>query len=309
MRICDANVFLQCFLSELTALAIPSFFFISGLLFFHNLQSFTDILAKWKRRLKSLLLPFFCWNVIVLVILVLMSLNTICRKQLVTTYSFALDLRWIMARLSIKPIVGQFWYIRTLMLFCLLAPICLLFFRNIIASIVVIFVLRFYWSPVDCGVLSSEGMFWFFLGGFVGYRGWQSMLFKLQPAWWGMFLVVSANILLSIFHCKWNFISWEVRIILSVYLLMQCSSFLVNCPKISNMICFLGKHAFFIYALHAILLSLPELVLAKMLPHTPWNSFLCYWGCVAAAMVVSVGFSCLLRRFVPRMAALLNGYR
>ncbi len=309
MVICDANVFCQCFLSEFSALAIPAFFFISGILFFQNVDCFTDIQAKWRRRVKSLLLPFLYWNTLILGVLILLSRFPPCHKQLVATYSFSLDWQWLLARLSIKPIVGQFWYIRTLLLFCLSAPICLLLYKNAIASICTLCMLLFFWMPVDCGILSSEGMFWFFFGGLIGYRKWYLILFQLQSACWLIACMVSVNILLTIFHCQWNIVSWYVRIALSVYLLFQLSVFLESFPRISALICRFGKHAFFVYALHAILLSLSELLLAKSLPHNPWSSFCCYWGCIVLTVFFSMTVSSLLRDHFPKLASLLNGYR
>ena len=43
----------------------PTYFTISGFLFFHGLNAMTDCFPKMKKRLRTVLIPFVLWNVIV----------------------------------------------------------------------------------------------------------------------------------------------------------------------------------------------------------------------------------------------------
>ena len=49
------------YLSELTDIAVPMFFVISGYLFFQNYTP-QKLISKWKSRLFSVLIPYLIWN-------------------------------------------------------------------------------------------------------------------------------------------------------------------------------------------------------------------------------------------------------
>ena len=50
MPVGDFNIFIQRFISEFTAVAIPSFFAVSGFLFFVGVDDYASILSKLRRR-------------------------------------------------------------------------------------------------------------------------------------------------------------------------------------------------------------------------------------------------------------------
>ena len=56
------------FSQTLAGVAVPTFFFLSGYLFFLGMSearvTWAFFLAKWKRRLPTLLLPYLTWNVL-----------------------------------------------------------------------------------------------------------------------------------------------------------------------------------------------------------------------------------------------------
>jgi len=63
----NLNSFVQVFFSEsICTLAVPTFFIISGFLFYGGLDAWNWQLwlGKVKKRSRSLLLPFLVWNVI-----------------------------------------------------------------------------------------------------------------------------------------------------------------------------------------------------------------------------------------------------
>lgn len=50
-------------LSHFTDLAVPTFFAVSGFLFYYNF-TFEGLTKKWKSRLRTVVLPFIIWNLI-----------------------------------------------------------------------------------------------------------------------------------------------------------------------------------------------------------------------------------------------------
>lgn len=129
------------FISETLALvAVPAFFFISGILFFHEgTFNRTAYLRKLKRRCRTLLLPYILWNAIFIaylfVIEKLFGHNPELGKPLgnmrVTDY---LKLFWNINLIDntsgpVAPVNTPLWFVRDLMVVCILSPVFYLLIR------------------------------------------------------------------------------------------------------------------------------------------------------------------------------------
>lgn len=109
------------------SVAVPGFFMISAYLFCRDLRPVylrdgihglaAAIAGKWRRRIRSLLLPFLLWNAIYYLIYVLFRGAPL---SLPVFLSAVLDYRY-------NPV---FWYMQQLILLTLLAPLCCLFAWN-----------------------------------------------------------------------------------------------------------------------------------------------------------------------------------
>jgi len=116
------------FLQQLFLLAVPMFFAISGFLFFDWSGKFSKEIYfdKIKKRAATLLIPYLLWNLIVwavntLVPLVVPSLAA-GRGATLADYDIS---RFLMAFWDTgggKPICIQFWFLRDLIVTCLLSP-------------------------------------------------------------------------------------------------------------------------------------------------------------------------------------------
>lgn len=131
------TVILNAFLTE--PVAVPVFFFISGFLFFRGGElDNTAYASKLKRRLKTLLIPYFFWNALCVLQLCLKSLpmfhweNTLNITPLTLLSAF-----WIYRGELVNaahpliidpnefygPILGPLWYLRNLFLLCVFSPL------------------------------------------------------------------------------------------------------------------------------------------------------------------------------------------
>ena len=105
-------------------LAVPTFFFISGYLFFYRFKPSKEAwMSKYKKRFKSLFIPYVIWCTGWLVILYLVELipagRAIFSDRIVANYNFA----ELFKNTYIYPLPYQFWYIRALMLNVIISPI------------------------------------------------------------------------------------------------------------------------------------------------------------------------------------------
>lgn len=124
------------------AWTLPTFFLLSGYLLFQNMN-----MAAWRgkivRRTKRLLVPFFIWNAIFVSLFLII-------KFLVPTVVSSFEngggqsVIWSLMKvlgLSLQPGDPPLWYIRTLMLYVLAAPLLILIFKVKVLSYVWIIVL------------------------------------------------------------------------------------------------------------------------------------------------------------------------
>lgn len=93
--------------------AVPLFFIISGFLFFRNLESVNDAVAKLKRRVYTLLIPYLLWNLIYYAIhLLLKPGNGISMGEIIDaafTYKYNPSF-WFMYQLILLSIISPILY-------------------------------------------------------------------------------------------------------------------------------------------------------------------------------------------------------
>lgn len=122
--------------------AVPVFFVISGFLMFYNIDDFTfDVYkSKIKRRLKSLLLPYFSWNIIYLFLFWIIGQKNIVLTTVPTLYDGNLSLWEFLYIAFVRPPVdGPLWFIRNLFVMSLFS--CVLYIIIKKTKIVIPFVL------------------------------------------------------------------------------------------------------------------------------------------------------------------------
>lgn len=110
--------------------SVPTFFFISGLLFFANGMS-TDIFKnKLRHRCSSLLLPYIVWNLIAVGFFAMLYLPVV-KHWLPSLADKTFDMTWmeffrgftIGNDINSLPHAGTMWFIRELMTVMLLSPL------------------------------------------------------------------------------------------------------------------------------------------------------------------------------------------
>ena len=140
------NLFRISISHVLTHIAVPMFFFISGFLFFNKLQEWnrTVYFDKLKKRIKTLLIPFFIWNTIKIMLKVQSMIRHDGFDSLWTymddnnvialywnSHTWNLDRTdWFgLLTPSSSPYLVPLWYLRDLMVTMVLSPILYYLFK------------------------------------------------------------------------------------------------------------------------------------------------------------------------------------
>lgn len=151
----------------LSSIAVPMFFCISGFLFFFNIETLKDIINKQKKRVKTLVVPYFLWNVLVLLLFVGLKLIPFSARFVNTDVISLLQSHnpiLIANAVFIAPIGFHLWFLRDLIVFIAVSPV--LFF--LIKKTSWLFIILLY--PLCIRFNMIHGLLFFCLGGIVSLR-------------------------------------------------------------------------------------------------------------------------------------------
>lgn len=308
------------FQEGLCRLAVPCFFFISGFLFFHGLQSWSweGWGCKLKRRVRTLLIPYLLWNAIALLAFWAYDRLGGTATGLYEQFQQRGGLRifWnIHGGLPIGsqsgPLDGPLWFIRDLTYYILAAPALYLFLRwlkgyGVLGMCVLFLAVR---GSVP------EGFVFFVFGAYLQYSG-KNILPFLRPAkrWlYGLFIP-----LLVITCISYNFTEYWNRFCKFFFLIdgIGATFCLVADYLEKHTDCqpnpFLTRSSFFIFALHEILIlrkiAAPA-VYAVIPADTTIGGIAAFFLIPTLAVGICLGLLWVLQKLLPRTTALLTGNR
>lgn len=306
------KVFLR-YISNLVAIGMGYFFFVSGYLFFRNFKM-DNLIRKWKTRVKSLVIPFFIWNSIAFI--------EVQRLELMNGRKI-----W-QCFFDINNLAdGPLWYVMCLVCYVALAPIIYWIVKNKYAfwiSWAILAVVNIVFN-LDQGITLLYSLPFFWMGaGIATHYDKQFVKFadagadeagekKHFRTWiWAIiaFLLLSGILLLFFFdiYADYHKYAHYLNRIVAPWLVFWCFR---NC-KIRKKYEW-WKSSFFIYCGHEIL------IMEAMRHWTVYNFLFNYeWisksivgiGTFSIAVIgAMVALYVLLHRFCPKVCAVLSGGR
>lgn len=248
--------------SKLTEVAVPYFFVVSGYFFFrYTYYGKGEYVKMIRKKFHTLFVPFVFWNIMGVVPLVL------TRHFVVEDNPWRYGLQLLNSDWS-----GVLWYVRDIMTMMVLAPLyCWIFLvdKKWIYGIVLL-LLFLNWMPVDCGWLSSEGMLFFFLGGVL-----QKCNVSLNNNVPNTILVVMCIVwLISCFAFPRYWPIHRYNTLLGLVVVWQLCKFFPS--WLSMWMLGSSAYSFFIYVLHADIVKLMKVCIAKMFPGNESVALLAY---------------------------------
>ena len=111
----------------ITQVAVPLFFFLSGLLFYKDCE-WKDLPQKLYRRIFSLVIPFLIWNLLFVAVFWAMSKVPFIAGKMNAPANLNTVVDWLMAIWHTK--YTPLWFIKYLIIFNLMSPAILLLIKN-----------------------------------------------------------------------------------------------------------------------------------------------------------------------------------
>lgn len=311
----------------LPEISVPLFYFISGFLFFYKVNSFTGLtyVQKLKKRIKTLLVPYLFWNLLVLIFYFLAQTflaGLMSGKQkLIADYTPAdwlwafWDTRMINPPTDVHsgayPICFQFWFIRDLMVVILFSPLVYLLLKKFREyALLGLGLLWFFNGWFDVVGFSNTAFFFFSAGAYFSvYR--KNFVELMQPflLWSGLFFAIGATLQWCFRGEPWVQSVYKADVLLGIVWVVSLSAYLLQ-KGVGSVNTFLADSSFFIYAYHVIVLALVIKFLFKLFqPHTDGMVLGIYL--FSPAFVIGLGLCLyyLFRKWLPRTTAFITGGR
>ena len=313
----------------LPSVAVPSFYIISGFLFFYSLQNWSTntYVYKIKRRLNTLIVPYLLWNIIpVLLLLLRVVVGSIIAQQDVSlsavigvlTDNISYHTFWDMHRddYMFLPMNMPLWFLRELILLVFVSPLIYVFIRYT-KSMGIILLVILYLSGVSVPYVRSQfflALVFFTLGSwtainlryeklFAGIRNysWVLHIFSLICVVLATFSFLSAGSMTEPILRVYRFVG-SASLFFIVYSIVKKLDFSFNDRLL--------KSTFFIYAAH-MGLSYRDLVRNVVFYHCPGGGIfiMCikYFLVPAIVILLCVTTYALLNYLSPKLTKILCG--
>lgn len=327
-------------INVIASAAVPTFFFISGYLYFLNIDQFTWNTYKQKthKRLHSLIIPYLLWNLLsFLCIIVKLAIKVAAHRipsdeltNYVTSSSWHIFwdygqwgemqnlLGW--TKVCTGPVDTPLWFLRDLIIVSLAAPI-IFWLISKLRFIAILILFAIYASTIGYIIqgFSPTAFFFFGLGAYFALNKIDIVNFarKIKYLLWIIFAVM---LIPCIYFDSPNTMIGDAihpflitPLVLLAFVLVSS----IQSEKIKQWANRLNSCCFFVYAAHMMMCFIffsPVTLSQKLvLRFLPFENAICHWMSYLLAAVLTTTICVILyylaERFIPRTCKVLSGNR
>ena len=304
---------------NITMIAVPLFFLISGFLFFFKEKEFTIeiYINKLKKRIKSLFMPYIIWNILVLLLYFVVqnlapTMNS-GRTKLVTEFDFSdlLCCFWSMKDLNgqATPIDGPLWFIRDLMIIMLLSPIVYWLIKKLKFFVPMVFLALYISGAVPTiGGLSIAVCTFFSIGAYFGIYKIDFVKQTMKFVRYSSFLYVGLLlVIVSMMDMSLPSYIIMAEIVIGVFTSIGVAGKMIQSGCVPNK--FLAGSTFFLFASHSEVLKIFVRLCSQFGPSSEVFYCIAYLICPLIACMLLLLVYKTLNFFMPKVAAVLSGGR
>lgn len=294
---------------------VPLAFFISGYLFFASQKTYKE---KLKSRFHSLFVPYIFWNSLILfVYVVLMWLGhplEIARKSIADyTWVDYLNAYWIRGKIqggNGVPLLCPYWFIRNLMILCVISPIIYYGIRK--AWYLVSLLLTVWWVSIPHNAMIPSSLLFFSLGATFSIHR-QDLLVLLSRysqsllVAWGF--ISFLHILLHWLHFEGAFYFHRGSIVLNIFVMIWLA-YRITQGEVSDKMQFLSHPSFWVFTVHyPFVVFLRKSTLSVFNSSSTMVQIGMYSLLLVAVLVLCILSYCVVVALFPRFAKFATGER
>ena len=303
----------------LPRVAVPLFFVFSGFLFFSKQDQFSlsDYREKLLKRVRTLLVPYLFWNVLLIIYSLLVPYLGLGRQNEDSNdIMYFIKAFWNNSYpniifdngISSLPIAVQFWYVRDLMVTCLLSPLLYLFVRRLkgyfVAMLGILWVSNCWFLITG---LNITALFFFSLGAYCSiYRKNFAEILKPHTLTLGFVYLLFIVLLLILKDPYWNPLR-RIGVLIGMAFTISATAKLIskdNC----RMNKFLTESSFFIFAYHMLALNIIESIVSVSFCFDILCTIL-YFAKATFILLIGLVLYYILKKYLPVFTSLITGGR
>lgn len=293
---------------------VPGFFFISGYLFFLSKKSYKQ---KLETRFHTLLIPYLLWNAILLTVYLLayaagypqdINYRSIADYDLLDYFRFFWD-RGTYDDGNFVPLLCPFWYIRNLLIMCLLSPIFYYIIRY--AREFFLFIVAVWWMLTYHNAFIPQTILFFSLGAYFSIHDVNPLKLVSENKKWFIVCFVLFAIadigMHTIYGTAMNLQTHRLALIFNIPILLLLADNYASRGYSSNL---LPNAAFIVFAVHyPIVVILRKFCAAKFATASDTTHIMLYFVCIVIATAASLLFYLVLAKYFPKLKNILSGNR
>ena len=299
---------------QLCSIGTCWFFVISGYFFFLNVNdpSIRWIPAKWKKRIRTLLIPYLIWNLFyVLLVYVKTSLFSMKGLSAAAEETAILQggpLYWLVTGPADFPL----WFMLALMIMSLLTPIIYPVFRRFPTVSLVALIIFYLCFPGEPPLVTMRGLFFFCIGAWAGIQKKNMLDFCQRFKVLSMIGAIVLSVVATLRNGYPDYFFWRCSFYLfgMVAFMNLCYALTKDNPHREARFTKLSASVFFIYAAHEIyILGWTKGVFVRVFGEGLVGSWIKLLFVPVVVLLVCLGLYYLLNRIMPRTLAFCCGGR
>lgn len=285
--------------NDLSQGAVPTFFAISGFLFYRGFD-YSQLKRKWSSRFRSLVIPYLFWNAVYTLYMFVVS-----QMPFVDTPAFPLDLVHLAKGIFYHEYNGPFWYMFQLILLTFLCPVIYSVMKRKATAIpfLVLLYTLFALDIKDLWILQTRAILYYSLGVLFAIH-FPNIILEMErvhPVGIAAFLLSQILVYSSVATQPIVYITIRLLLIVSY---VNFAQLLGNVRLPSWLLC-----SFPIYAMHDIFVETLNKVFSFFVsPASNWI-LLDFFITTIVSIGICIGINEFLKRFMPRFQSLIFGGR
>lgn len=293
---------IQNLINDLCRFAVPTFFIISGYLFFKDVGT-VDTIQKIIKRVKTILLPYFLWCTVFILVIAFCTLFADSNTQ----YFELLEKRRYLAFVSYvyidPPAAFHLWYLRDLFILFCLSPLLNIVLKK---SPILIFIVAVGADLFGYYTYEADALLYYSLGAFYAIN--KRYPFSLLPPQTSILFILIGVIMLSVNVHISNF-SFSWLGVLSLTIGVWKFYDLIHKYIVSKYIIKYSKFCFIVYCAHIPFLTILKSVL---FPHILGGALGCLLSFFISPIICAFLLICFAKtaqRIAPKTYAIFTGGR
>lgn len=299
---------------NLASVAVPSFFMISGILFYRDF-TVKKYPKKLKSRFFSLIIPFLLWNLFRFLLFYILGKTGITERYMDAPRLLFTKENFLEGLFFYKYNLG-FWFMYQLILFTVLAPIIRVLTKNKWVGLITIISLITLYSSDILGSFFIETLkrrfilldctIYYIIGAYIGTHFFNLVNKKTSYTKGLSVIGVILGQALNFAFIKTGFLLFYI-----LYLIVFAISlwYLYDLLNIKPLPVCITTITFFIYAGHGTALELLQTAGNQIFSDSAKVALSTYIAYPIIVMGILVGISLVLKKFTPKFWSLINGAR